>query len=85
MTDRSRFSVSATMSIGLCANQSERHFFKAIGAEHFHIHKVGGAGILKIVAKRVLDVADVTRRKVCGDGLWSSVENGRTSGTLENV
>ena len=37
------------------------------------------------MAKRLRDVADITRMKVCGDGRRSSVENGRTPGALENV
>jgi hypothetical protein len=37
------------------------------------------------MAKRLRDVADITRMKVCGDGRRSSVENGRTPGALENA
>ena len=37
------------------------------------------------MAERLLYVANIARTKVCGDRRWPGVENGRTSGALENV
>ena len=63
----------------------QRYFLKPVCSEDFHVFEICIAGVLDIVTKRLFDVADIAGMKVCGDGRWSGVENGYTSGALDPI